>query len=95
VSVVAEALVGITADDADGDRCRRCCPRGAVMADVMRGARSRRRRGDGKATARRRRGDGEVTTRQQQGNKDGKAIGYDAAGGRGNEAIDNNITNNI
>jgi hypothetical protein len=36
-------------------------------------------------------------TRQGRGYKDAKAIGYDAAGGRGNEAIDNRIiliTNN-
>ena len=43
-------------------------------------------RGDGKAMA---------TTRQRRGNKDAKAIGYDAAGGRGNEAINKSITNNI
>jgi hypothetical protein len=48
----------------------------------------------GEATARRRRGDGEVSTRQQRGNKDAKAIGYGAAGGRGNEAINKRITNN-
>jgi hypothetical protein len=46
----------------------------------------------GKATARRRRGDGEASTRQRQGNKDAKAIGYGAAGGRGDEAINTRIT---
>ena len=55
---------------------------------------ARRRRGDGEATARRRQGDGEATTRQRQGSKDAKAIGYGAAGGRGNKAIDKRITNN-
>ena len=110
-SVVAAAPVGITAYDADGDCRRRRCPRGAAMVDVMmtmageseRGGEvtARRRRGDGeangKATARRRRGDGEATatTRQRRGNKDAKAIGYGAAGGRGNEAIDKSKTNNI
>ena len=45
----------------------------------------------GEVTARRRRGDSEATTRQRRGNKDAKAIGYGAAGGRGNEAIDKRI----
>ena len=105
-SVVAAAPVGITTYDADGDRRRRHCPRGAATADVMmtmageRGGRgdgeatARRRRGEGEATARRRRGDGKATTRQRRGNKDAKAIGYGAAGGRGNKAIDKRITNN-
>ena len=53
-----------------------------------------RRRGDGEAMARRRQGDGEATTRQRRGNKDEKAIGYGAAGGRDNKAIDKRITNN-
>jgi hypothetical protein len=61
-------------------------------------ARRRRRRGDGEATARRRRGDGKAKARRVQGNdeatRDAKAIGYGAAGGRGNEAIDKRITNN-
>jgi hypothetical protein len=105
--VVAAAPVGITTYDADGDRRRRRCPRGAATdVDVMmtmageRGGRgdgeatARRRRGDGEATARRRRGDGEASTRQRRGNKDAKAIGYGAAGGRGNEALNKRITNN-
>ena len=52
-------------------------------------------RGDGEATARRQQGDGdgEATTRQRQGSKDAKAIGYGAAVGRGNKAIDKRITN--
>ncbi len=58
-------------------------------------ATTRRRRGDGEATARQRRGNGEAITRQRRGNKDAKAIGYGAAGGRGNEAINKRITNNI
>jgi hypothetical protein len=44
------------------------------------------------------RGDGEamvMATRQQQGNKDAKAIGYGATGGRGNVAINKWITNNF
>ncbi len=49
----------------------------------------------GTATVRRRQGNGKATTRQQRGNKDAKAIGYGAAGGRGNEAINKRITNNI
>ena len=57
-------------------------------------ATARRRRGNGEATARRRQGDGEATTKQRRGNKDAKAIGYGAAGGRGNEAINKRITNN-
>jgi hypothetical protein len=36
-----------------------------------------------------------MATRQRQGNKDAKAIGYGAAGGRGNKAIDKRITNKI
>jgi hypothetical protein len=43
----------------------------------------------GEVTARHQRGDGDET--QQRGNKDAKAIGYGAAGGRGNEAIDKRI----
>ena len=114
--VVAAAPVGIRTYDADGDRRRHRCPRGAATADVMmtmagkrggeatarqrRGngeatARQRRGNGDGEATARRRRGDGEATTRQQRGNNDAKAVGYGAAGDRGNKAIDKRITNNI
>ena len=57
-------------------------------------ATARQRRGNGEATARRRRGDGEASTRQRRGKKDSKAIGYGAAGGRGNEAINKWITNN-
>ena len=96
--VVAAAPIGITTYDADGDHRCRCCPRGAVKADVMMtmagkwGA--RRRRGDGEATARRRQEDDEKTTRQRRGNKDVKAISYGAAGGRGNKAIDKRITHN-
>jgi hypothetical protein len=90
-SVVAAAPVGITTYDADGDRRRRHCPRGAATADVMMTMAGER---GGEATARRRRGDGEATTRQRRGNKDAKAIGYGAAGGRGNKAIDKRITNN-
>jgi hypothetical protein len=89
--VVAAAPVGITTYDADGDRHRRRCPRGAATADVMMTMVGER---GGEATARRQRGDGEATTRQRQGNKDVKAIGYGAAGGRGNKAIDKRITNN-
>jgi len=51
-------------------------------------------RGDGEATARRRQGDGKAMARRLQDNKDAKAIGYGAAGGRGNKAIDKWITNN-
>ena len=52
----------------------------------------------GETTARRWRGNGEAT-RQGRGNKDAKAIGNCAAGGRRNEAIDKRnqiilITNN-
>jgi hypothetical protein len=66
------------------------------MVDVMMTMAGER---GGEVTARRRRGDGEATatTRQRRGNKDAKAIGYGAAGGRGNEAIDKSIiliTNN-
>ena len=50
--------------------------------------------GNGEAMVRQRRGNGEETKRQQRGNKDAKAIGYGAAGGRGNKAIDKRITNN-
>jgi len=52
---------------------------------------ARRRRGDGEATARGRQGDSKATARQRRGNKDARAIGYGAAGGRGNEAIDKRI----
>jgi hypothetical protein len=48
------------------------------------------RRGDGKATARRRQGDYKATTRQ----KGCEGIGYGAAGGRGNEAINKRIAKN-
>ena len=90
--MVAAAPVGIMTYDADGDHRRRRCPRGAATAEVdvmmtMAGERG------GEATARRRRGDGEASTRQRRGNKDAKAIGYGAAGGRGNEAINKRITN--
>jgi hypothetical protein len=57
-------------------------------------ATARRRRGNGKATARQRRGKEEASTRQGRGKKDAMAIGYGAAGGRGNEAINKRITNN-
>ncbi len=90
--MVAAALVGITTYDADGDRRRRRCPCGAATADVMMTMAGER---GGEVTARRRRGDGKATTRQRRGNKDVKAIGYGAAGGRGNEAIDKSITNNF
>ena len=89
--MVAAAPVGITTYDADGDRRRRRCPRGAATADVMMTMVGER---GGEATARRRRGDGEATTRQRQGNKDVKAIGYGAAGGRGNKAINNQQEDN-
>jgi hypothetical protein len=46
-----------------------------------------------KGGARRRRGNGEASTRQRRGKKYVKAIGYGAAGGRGNEAINKRITN--
>ena len=36
-----------------------------------------------------------TVTRQRQGNKDAKVIGYGIAGGRGNEAINKQITNII
>ncbi len=49
----------------------------------------------GEATVRGRQGNGKATTRQRLGNKDAKAIGYGATGGRGNEAIDKRITNNF
>ena len=98
-SVVEAALVGIMTYDADGDRRRRRCPRGAATADVImtmaseRGgeATARRRRGDGEATARRWRGDDKATTRQRRGNKDVKAIGYGTAGSRGNKAINKHL----
>ena len=77
--------------DTDGDRRRHRCPRGAATTDVMMMMAGKR---GGEVTARRQRGDGEVTTRQQQGNKDVNAIGYGAAGGRGNEVIDKRITIN-
>jgi hypothetical protein len=63
---------------------------------------ARQRQGDGKATARRGKykattrrvqGNDKASTRQRRGNKDAKAIGYGAAGGRGNEAINKRITN--
>ena len=60
-SVVAAAQVGITIYDADDDRRRRCCPRGAAMADVkmtMVGERG------GDETSRQRRGGYKATTRQ-------------------------------
>ena len=89
-SVVAAPPVGITAYDADGDRRRRRCPRGAAIVDVMMTMAGER---GGEVTARRRRGDGDgkATKRQRRGNKDVKAFGYGAAGGRGNEAIDKRI----
>ncbi len=90
-SVVAAAPVGITTYDADGDRRRCRCPCGAATADVMMTMVGER---GSEATARPRRGDGDATTRQRRGNKDVKAIGYGAAGGRGNKAIDKRITNN-
>ena len=43
----------------------------------------------GEATTRQRRGEYKATSRQ----KDAKAIGYGAAGGRGNEAINKRIIN--
>ena len=82
--VVAAAPVGVTTYNADGDRRRRRCPRWTVTADVMMTMAGER---GGETTARRCRGNGEAT-RQQRGNKDAKAIGNCAAGGRGNEAID-------
>ena len=93
--VVAAALVGIRIYNANGDRHRHRCPCGVVTADVMLTMAGER---GGEVTARRRRGDGEATataTRQRRGNKDAKAIGYGATGGRGNEAINKRITNNI
>ncbi len=39
--------------------------------------------------------DGDRRCQQQCGNKDEKAIGYGAAGGRGNKAINKRTTNNI
>ncbi len=51
--VVAAAPVGITTYDADGDRRRHRCPRGAATADVMMMMAGER---GGEATARRRRG---------------------------------------
>ena len=51
---------------------------------------SKGRHGDGKrqqGDRRRRRGDGEASTRQRRGKTDAKAIGYGAAGGRDNKAI--------
>jgi regulator of protease activity HflC (stomatin/prohibitin superfamily) len=77
---VAAAPVGITTYDADGDRRRRRCPRGAATdVDVMmtmvgeRGgeATARRRQGNGEATARRRQGNGKAAARRRRG--DGKA----------------------
>jgi len=50
--------------------------------------------GGRKGGARQRRGDYKATTRQRQSNKDVTAIGYGAAGGRGNKAIDKRITKN-
>jgi hypothetical protein len=79
-SVVAAAPVGIRTYDADGDRRRHRCPRGAATADVMmtmagkRGgeATARQRRGNGEATAmaRQRRGDGEAMARRLQDNNE-------------------------
>jgi len=89
-SVVAVAPVGITAYDADGDTPSLSSWGGNVGRDDDDGER-KGGRGDGEATARQRRGDGEATVRRWQG--DYKATV--AAGGRGNEAIDNSITNNI
>ena len=45
------------------------------------------RRGEYKATTRRVQGNDKASTRQRRGNKDAKAIGYGAAGGRDNKAI--------
>ncbi len=50
-------------------------------------------RDDDDGRRKRGRGEGEASTMQRRGNKDAKAIGYGAAGGRGNEAIDKRITN--
>jgi hypothetical protein len=90
-SVMTAVPVGITTYNADGNCRRRRCPRGAATADVMMTMAGER---GGEAMARRRQGDGEATTRQRRGNKDAKAIGYGAAGGRDNKAIDKRITNN-
>ena len=90
MSVVAAAPVGIMTYDADGDNRCRCCPRGTATADVMMTMAGKR---GGEAMERRRQGDGKATTRQQRGNKDAKAIGFGAAGGRGNKAINKQITN--
>ena len=98
-SVMTAVPVGITTYDADGNRRRRRCPRGAATADVdvmmtMVGEMG------GKATVRQRQGNGKATARQVQsngkakGNKDVKAIGYGAAGGRGNKAINNQQEDN-
>ena len=74
--------------------CRQMPTQGKVAtANVMmtmageRGGEETARQGDGEATA--------TATMQRRGNKDAKAIGYGAAGGRGNEAIDKRITNKI
>ena len=90
--VVAAAPVGITTYDADGDRRRRRCPRGAATdVDVMMTMAGEM---GGKAMMRQWRGNGKASTRQRQGNKkDAKATGYGAAGGRGNTAINKRITN--
>jgi hypothetical protein len=104
-SVVAAAPVGITTYDADGDRRRRRCPRGAATdVDVMmtmagkRGgeAMARRWRGDGEATARRRRGDGEATARRRRGEYKATTRQQGCEGNLlwGNEAINTRITNN-
>jgi hypothetical protein len=76
--------------DADGDHRRRCCPRGVATVDVMMTMAGER---GGEATARRWQGDGKATTRQRRGIKDAKAICFGAAGGRGNKAIEKQITN--
>ncbi len=55
------------------------------MADVMMTMAGKR---GGEVTARQRRGDYKATTRQ----KGCEGIGYGAAGGRGNEAINKRIT---
>ena len=85
VLVVAAAPIGITTYNANGDprRCR--CPDSRRDDDDV----------GRKVGVKRGRGDYKATTRQQRGNKDATAIGYGAAGGRGNEAIDKRITNNI
>jgi hypothetical protein len=58
-SVVAAALVGIMAYDADGDRRCRRCPHGVAMVDVMMTMASER---GGEMTARQQQGDYKATT---------------------------------